>query len=65
MYAFIWRLLPGPLAVKVGAAIVLLLLVLWLLMAVIFPAVEPHLPIEEVVIGSPRLAQTAPRVAQM
>ena len=29
----------------------LLLLVLWLLMAVIFPAVEPHLPIDEVVVG--------------
>lgn len=51
MYAFIWRLLPGPTAVKVGEAIILLLLVLWLLMAVIFPAVEPHLPIDEVVIG--------------
>lgn len=51
MYAFIWRLLPGPTAVKVAEALGLLLLVLWLLMAVIFPAVEPHLPIDEVVVG--------------
>ncbi|MFI5429793.1 hypothetical protein [Aeromicrobium sp. UC242_57] len=51
MYSLIWRLLPGPTAVKVGEAILLVLLVLWLLMAVIFPALEPHLPIEEVVVG--------------
>lgn len=51
MYSWLWRILPGPTAVKAGEAIVLLLLVLWLLMAVIFPALEPHLPIEEVVVG--------------
>lgn len=51
MYSWLWRLLPGPTAVKVCEAIALLLLVLWLLMAVIFPALEPHLPIEEVVVG--------------
>ncbi|MCD9198614.1 hypothetical protein [Aeromicrobium wangtongii] len=51
MYALIWRLLPGPTPVKVGEALVLLALVFWLLMAVVFPAVEPHLPIDEVVVG--------------
>lgn len=51
MYALIWRLLPGPTPVKVAEAIVLLMLILWLLMAVVFPAVEPHLPIEEVIVG--------------
>lgn len=51
MYTWLWRLLPGPTPVKVGEAIVLVLLVFWLLMAVIFPALEPHLPIEEVVVG--------------
>jgi hypothetical protein len=51
MYGFIWRRLPGPTAVKAVQALVLLALVLWLLMAVVFPAVEPHLPIDEVVVG--------------
>lgn len=51
MYALIWRLLPGPTPVKAAEAIVVVLLVFWLLMAVIFPAVEPHLPIEEVIVG--------------
>lgn len=51
MYALIWRLLPGSTPVKIGEALVLVLLVFWLLMAVIFPAVEPHLPIDEVVVG--------------
>lgn len=51
MYALIWRLLPGPTTVKVVEAVVLLMLILWLLMTVVFPAVEPHLPIEEVIVG--------------
>lgn len=51
MYTLIWRLLPGPTAVKVAEAAVLLVLVFWLLMAVIFPAVEPHLPLDSVIVG--------------
>lgn len=66
MYAFIWRLLPGPTPAKVAQAIVLLLLVFWLLMAVVFPAVEPHLPIDDVVIGSaPTGAQDSASGADM
>ncbi len=51
MYAFIWRLLPGPTPAKVVGALVLLALVFLLLMYAVFPALEPHLPLDEVTVG--------------
>ena len=45
MYAALWRLLPGPTWLKVIEALVLLGLVLWVLLAWVFPAVEPLLPV--------------------
>ncbi|TCP54048.1 hypothetical protein EV191_10388 [Tamaricihabitans halophyticus] len=48
MYAWIWRHLPGPLAVRVLTAIVLIAGVIALLMFVIFPAIEPSLPFNQV-----------------
>jgi hypothetical protein len=42
MYAWIWRHLPGPVAVRVLTAVVLVLAVLALLFFVIFPVLEPH-----------------------
>ena len=51
MYAFIWRRLPGPLALRVLTALALVLLVLAVLLTWVFPAIEPHLPIDEVVVG--------------
>lgn len=51
MYAFLWRLLPGPWPAKSAQALLLIALVFWLLMEVAFPALEPHLPLEEVVVG--------------
>lgn len=52
MYAWIWRALPGPVAVRVLLALVLLLALLALLMTVVFPAVEPLLPFNDVSVGN-------------
>lgn len=44
MYGWLWRHLPGGRAVRSAQAFALFCLVLVLLMLVVFPAVEPHLP---------------------
>ena len=51
MYGWIWRHLPGPVAVKVLEATVLLLAVLALLFLVVFPWAEPRLPFNDVTTG--------------
>jgi hypothetical protein len=51
MYAWIWRHLPGPLAVRLLQALVLLAGVVALLFFVVFPAVEPLLPYNDVTVG--------------
>ena len=48
MYGWIWRHLPGPLAVRVVTAVVLVLGVVALLMFVVFPWLEPKLPFNDV-----------------
>lgn len=48
MYGWIWRHLPGPLVVRLGAATVLALGVVALLLFVVFPWVEPMLPFNHV-----------------
>ncbi|MEO9109088.1 MAG: hypothetical protein ABI368_02595 [Jatrophihabitantaceae bacterium] len=50
MYVWIWRHLPGVLALRVLQVIVLLVAVSALLLFVIFPWVEPHLPINQVTV---------------
>ena len=50
MYTWIWRHLPGGLAVKLLEVLVLLLAVSALLLFVIFPWIEPHLPINQVTV---------------
>jgi hypothetical protein len=50
MYAFIWRILPGPTAAKTVEALVLVAGVVALLMFVVFPWVEPMLPFNEVAV---------------
>lgn len=47
LYGWIWRHLPGPLAVRVLTALLLLTAVLALLLLVVFPAVEPLLPFDD------------------
>ena len=50
MYTWIWRHLPGPLALKLGQVLLLVALVSALLLFVIFPWIEPHLPINQVTV---------------
>ena len=51
MYAALWRLLPGPTWLKVVEVLVLVGLVLWVLLAWVFPAVEPQLPFDRISVG--------------
>jgi len=50
MYVWLWRHLPGTLALKLLEVLVLVLAAVALLMFVIFPWVEPHLPINNVTV---------------
>lgn len=50
MYSWIWQRLPGPLGVRVVIAVALALGAVALLMLVIFPAVEPMLPFNDVAV---------------
>lgn len=50
MYTWIWRHLPGPVAVKLVQTLVLVALVSALLLFVVFPWIEPHLPINQVTV---------------
>jgi hypothetical protein len=51
MYALLWRTLPGPTWAKLAQVTLLAALVFLLLMYVVFPALEPHLPMDRVVVG--------------
>lgn len=50
MYVWIWRHLPGPVAVKLVQVVLLLAAVSALLLFVVFPWIEPHLPISQVTV---------------
>ena len=50
MYVWIWRHLPGPTAAKFGQVLVLIAAVSLLLLFVVFPWIEPHLPISQVTV---------------
>jgi hypothetical protein len=52
MYVWIWRHLPGALALKLLQTLLLLAAVCALLMFVIFPWIEPHLPISQVTVNN-------------
>ena len=51
MYTWIWRHLPGPVAVKTLEALIIILAVVALLFFVIFPWLEPYLPFDHVTTG--------------
>jgi hypothetical protein len=51
MYSWIWRHLPGPLVARLAQAVLLLAAAVALLMLVVFPAVEPLLPYNDVTVG--------------
>ncbi|MGI8677924.1 MAG: hypothetical protein ACR2LX_04390 [Jatrophihabitans sp.] len=50
MYVWLWRHLPGRLAVKLVQILVLVAVVCALLLFVVFPWIEPHLPINQVTV---------------
>jgi hypothetical protein len=51
MYVWIWRHLPGTLPLKLLQTLVLIAVVCALLLFVVFPWVEPHLPISHVTVN--------------
>lgn len=51
MYTWLWRHLPGGVAVKSVECLVLFLAVSALLFFFIFPWIEPHLPFNQVTIN--------------
>ena len=51
MYGWIWRHLPGPTAVRVALAVVLVCGVIALLFFVVFPVLDPLLPFNDVTAG--------------
>ena len=51
MYSAIWRLLPGPTWLKVVEVLALVAVVLWVLLAWVFPAIEPLLPFDRIDVG--------------
>ncbi|MGY2083261.1 hypothetical protein [Blastococcus sp. SYSU DS0539] len=50
MYGWIWRQLPGGSGLKALQSLVLVLAVCALLLFVVFPWVEPHLPFDDVTV---------------
>jgi hypothetical protein len=50
MYAWLWRHLPGNVSLRIAQSLVLLIGIIALLLFVVFPAVEPHLPFGNVTI---------------
>jgi len=51
MYGWLWRHLPGPVALRVALAVVLVCAVVALLFFVIFPWADPLLPFNNVTTG--------------
>jgi hypothetical protein len=50
VYTWIWRRLPGGLPGKVAGSLLLLTVAVLLLFFVVFPAVEPLLPVGDVTV---------------
>ena len=51
MYAWCWRRLPGPLAVRLLLALLAVALVVLVLFFEVFPRIEPLLPFNSVTVG--------------
>jgi len=50
MYVWIWRHLPGPVLAKTAQSLLLFAAVSALLLFVVFPWIEPKLPISQVTV---------------
>lgn len=48
MYGWIWRQLPGPFALKLVEAVVIVAAIVAVLFFVVFPWAEPRLPFNDV-----------------
>lgn len=51
LYGFIWRLLPGPVAVKALLAALLVVAVVAALFTWVFPVLEPLMPGNDITVG--------------
>lgn len=51
MYGFIFRLLPGPLWIRVIQAILLIVFVVLVLMNYVFPLLAPYSPWQDSTVG--------------
>lgn len=51
MYVWIWRHLPGPLAVRLVQLLALFAAAVAVLFVLVFPRVEPLLPFSDVTVG--------------
>lgn len=60
MYGFLWRHLPGPWPLRLVESLALLVGVVALLFYVVFPAVDPHLPFNDVTVNSPTIITVPP-----
>ncbi|MBW9205565.1 hypothetical protein KV102_16250 [Mumia sp. zg.B53] len=58
MYAALWRILPGPTAVKALIAVALFVGVVLILFLVVFPEVEPLLPFDQITLEPEQTAGT-------
>lgn len=50
-YGLLWRLLPGPVRVKIVLAVVLVAVVVWALFTWAFPALAPLMPFNDITVG--------------
>lgn len=51
MYSLLWRALPGSPPVKAATTLLLLALACAVLWYVVFPWLEPHVPLDRVTVG--------------
>lgn len=50
LYGTLWKLLPGPLPVKIVQAAILVAVVVYVLFTWVFPVLEPYMPGSDVII---------------
>jgi hypothetical protein len=62
MYVWLWRHLPGPVAVRILQCLVLLAGLVAVLMLVVFPKVEPLLPYQDVTVAPTPSTAPTPQV---
>jgi len=50
-YGLVWRILPGPTALKVVQAVILVLVVVAALFTWVFPVIAPYMPFNDNTVG--------------